>query len=95
MASPFYLKMRQSETIRDFMKRFGAVILQLDTVSMDTMRHAIKNAIHPNTQLFASLSLYLSAIVNKLFQMVNQYAMLEYDTILTTKTTVSITNDPG
>ena len=54
----------------------------------------IKQAIHPNTKFFDSLSLYPLATVDELFQIGNQYAMLEDDIIATTKTTVVVTSDP-
>ena len=41
----------------DFMKRFGAAILQFDYVSLDTTLQAVKQVILLNTQFFDFLSL--------------------------------------
>ena len=77
------------------MKRFGAAILQLDIVSTNTVMQAVKQAIHPNTKFFDSLSLHPSTTVNELFQRVNQFALLEEDTLATTKRTVAFMSDLG
>ena len=57
VTSLFHIRIGRSETIRDFMKRFGSALLQLDSVSSDTTLQAVKQAIRPNTQFF-DLSLY-------------------------------------
>ena len=57
MANLFHVKMGSSKTIRDFMKRFEAVILQLDTINTDTVMQVVKQVIQPNAKFFASLSL--------------------------------------
>ena len=56
MASLLHVRIEKSESIKVFMQCFGAVILQLDTVSSDTVMHAIKQG--PHTQFFDSLSLH-------------------------------------
>ena len=58
VTSLFHIRIGRSETIRDFMKRFGSALLQLDSVRSDTTLQAVKQAIRPNTQFFDSLSLY-------------------------------------
>ena len=93
-ANLFHVRMGQFESIRDFMKSFGVVILQLDIVSTDTMMQPIKQAIRPNTQFLNSFSLHPSTTVGKLFQRGNQYALLEDDTLIATKRTVASTGDP-
>ena len=69
----FHVQMGRSESIRDFMKCFGVVILQLDIVILDI----VLQAICPNTQFFDSLSLHPPTSIDELFQRGNQYAMLE------------------
>ena len=49
------------------MKRFEAAILQLDAVSPDTVLQVVKQAIHPNTQFFDSLTLHPPTTVDGLF----------------------------
>ena len=49
MANLFHVRMGQAESIRDFMKHFKAIIMQLDVVSTKTMMRVVKRAICPNT----------------------------------------------
>ena len=72
------------------MKSFGVALLQLDTVSSDTGLQAAKQAIRPNTQFFNSLSLHPPASIDELFQIANQYAMLEDDVVAATKRMVLV-----
>ena len=74
------------------MKHFGAVILQLDAVSLNTVLQAVKQAICPNTQFFDSLSLHPSIIVDEMFQRGNQYSMREDDIVVATKQTITSTS---
>ena len=67
VTSLFHVQMGRSKTIRDFMKSFGAALLQLDTVSSDTGLQAAKQAIYPNTQFFNSLCLKSVASIDELF----------------------------
>ena len=63
-----HVRMGKSESIRDFMKRFGVAILQLDVVSLDTILQAVKQFICLNTQFFDSLSLHPLTTIDELFQ---------------------------
>ena len=72
VTSLFHVRMGRFKSIRDFMKRSGAAILQLDVVSPDTVLQAMKQAIRPNTQFFDSLSLHPPTTVDELFQRGNQ-----------------------
>ena len=67
VTSLFHVQMGRSKSIRDFMKRFGAVVLQLETVSPDTVLQALKQVIRPNTQFFDSLSLHPPTTIDELF----------------------------
>ena len=42
MTSLLHVGMERSESIKDFIKRFGLVILQLDIVNADTVMLAVK-----------------------------------------------------
>ena len=55
----FHVQMERSESIKNFMKCFGAIILQLDPLSPNTVLHVVKQTICLNTQFFDSLSLHL------------------------------------
>ena len=68
VTSLFHVRMERSKTIRDFVKRFGAALLQLDLVSLDTSLQVIKQAIRLNTQFFTSPSLQPPALIVELFQ---------------------------
>ena len=48
----FHVQMGRSKSIRDFMKCFGAAILQLDTINPDIVLQAMKQAIRPNIPSF-------------------------------------------
>ena len=50
------------------MKCFGAVILQLDVMSPDTVLKVVMQAIFPNSQFFDSLLLHPPTTVDELFQ---------------------------
>ena len=67
MTNLFHVRMGRSESIRDFMKRFRVAILQLYTMSKDTVMQAIKQAIFPNSQFIDSLSLHLLTTIDELF----------------------------
>lgn len=79
VASLFHVKMNWNESIRNFIKRFGGAILQLNGVSMDTVMWVIKEAIHLNAPFFNSISLEPPHLIDELFQYANCYAMLEDD----------------
>ena len=93
VTSLFHFRMGRSESIMDFMKRYRAAILQLNVVSLNTVLQAVKQAIRPYTQFFGSLLLNPSTTIDKLFQRVNQYTMLEDDIVTATKRTVATTSD--
>ena len=85
MTSLFHVRIGKSKTIRDFMKRFSAALLQLEAMSSDTTLQAVKQVIRPNTQFFDSLSLHPPSSIDELFQRGNQYAMLKDNVIVATK----------
>ena len=89
----FRFRLGRSECIKDFMKRFGAAILQLEAVTPYTILQAVKQAIRLNTQFFDSLSLHPPMTIDELFQRGYQYAMLKDDIVATTKRTVATTSD--
>ena len=89
----FVSHLGRSETITDFMKWFRAALLHLDSVSPDTTLQAIKQAIHPSIQFYGSLSIQPPTSIDELFQLGNQYAMLEDDVVAVTKRTVTSTSN--
>ena len=42
VASLFYIKMEMVESLWEFMNRFSAMILQLESISIDTVMQAVK-----------------------------------------------------
>ena len=52
VTSIFCVRMGRFESIRDFMKRFGVAILELDAISPDTILQLVKQAIRPDIQFF-------------------------------------------
>ena len=95
LTSLFHVQIGRSESIRDFMKRFEGAILKLKPVSPDMILQVVKQAIHSNTQFFYSLSLHPPSTIDELFQMGNQYEMLDDDVVAATKRTVASTSDVG
>ena len=67
ITSLFCIRMGRSVFIRDFMKCFGVVILQLDAISLNTVLQAMKQVVRPNIQFIDSLSLYSPITINELF----------------------------
>ena len=92
VTSLFHIHMGKSEPIRDCMKRFGVMLLQLDSMSSDTVLQAVKQAIHWNTQFFDSLSLQPPASIDELLQGGNHYAMLKDNVVAATNQTVANTS---
>ena len=97
VASLFHDKMRKGESIRKFMKCFGAVILQLESVTIELIMQAVKETIQPNTPFFASLSLDPPGSVDELLQHANQYVMLEDEVAVASKQSLTVprTDNPS
>ncbi|RVW96503.1 hypothetical protein CK203_029634 [Vitis vinifera] len=49
------IKMQDNESLREFVKRFGQAILQVEACSMDAVLQIFKRSICPGTPFFESL----------------------------------------
>ena len=95
MATMFIIKMENRVTLHSFMKLFRGAILQLDSVSMNTVMLAVKQAVKPNTLFFNSLALEPLGLVDGLFQRGNQYSMFEDDILAAVPHSLANSKDEG
>ncbi|RVW66731.1 Retrovirus-related Pol polyprotein from transposon 17.6 [Vitis vinifera] len=73
------IKMQDSESLREFVKRFGQVVLQVKACSMDVVLQIFKRSICPSTPFFESLAKKPPTTMDDLFRRANKYSMLEND----------------
>ncbi|RVW22159.1 hypothetical protein CK203_097140 [Vitis vinifera] len=73
------IKMQDNESLREFVKRFGQVVLQVEACSMDAVLQIFKQSICPGTPFFESLAKKPPTTMNDLFRRANKYSMLEDD----------------
>ncbi|KAL6323554.1 hypothetical protein AAG906_039137 [Vitis piasezkii] len=73
------IKMQDNESLREFVKRFGQAILQVEAYSMDAVLQIFKRSICLGTPFFESLAKKPPTIMNDLFRCANKYSMLEDD----------------
>ncbi|RVW47303.1 hypothetical protein CK203_089671 [Vitis vinifera] len=73
------IKMQDNESLREFVKRFGQVILQVEAYNMDVVLQIFKRRICPSTPFFESLAKKPPTTMDNLFRHANKYSMLEYD----------------
>ncbi|RVW63305.1 hypothetical protein CK203_058750 [Vitis vinifera] len=71
--------MQENETLREFMKRFGQAVLQVESYSMDAVLQIFKWSICPGTPFFESLAKKPPTSMNDLFRRASKYSMLEDD----------------
>ena len=71
--------MRDNESLRELVKRFGQVVLQIETCSMDAVLQIFKRSICPGTPFFESLAKKPPTTMDDLFRRANKYSMLEDD----------------
>ena len=71
--------MQDNESLREFVKRFGQAILQVEAYSMDAVLQIFKRNICPGTPFFESLAKKPPATMDDLFRCANKYSMLEDD----------------
>ena len=81
---------REDESIRDFTKRFGRVVQQIYSYSMDAVLQNFRRSFGPTTTFFHLLSLDPPAAMEKLYRRVDKYSMLK-DNIQAASQTVMIT----
>ena len=85
--------MQENESLREFVKRFGQAMLQVESCSMDVILQIFKRCICPNTPFFESLAKKPPAIMDDLFKQANKYSMLE-DNVRATTQQVLVTSRP-
>ena len=73
------IKMQENESLREFMKRFGQVVLQVESYSMDAILQIFKRNICLGTPFFESLTKNPLATMDDLFKQANKYSMLKDD----------------
>ena len=71
--------MQENESLREFMKQFGQIVLQVESYSMDTILQIFKRSICSGMSFFESLIKKPSTTMDDLFRRTNKYSMLEDD----------------
>ncbi|RVW94635.1 hypothetical protein CK203_030831 [Vitis vinifera] len=71
--------MQDNESLREFVKRFGQAVLQVEACSMDAVLQIFKRSICPGTPFFESLAKKPPTTMDDLFKRANKYSMLEDD----------------
>ena len=71
--------MRDNESLREFVKRFGQAVLQVEAYIMDAVLQIFKRSICPSTPFFESLAKKPPTTMDDLFRRANKYSMLEDD----------------
>ncbi|RVW27119.1 hypothetical protein CK203_098953 [Vitis vinifera] len=79
------IKMQDNESLREFVKRFGQAVLQVEACSMDVVLQIFKRSICPGTPFFESLAKKPPTTMDDLFRRANKYSMLEDDVRATTQ----------
>ena len=85
---------RDDESIRDFTRRFGGAIQQIDSYSMDAVLQNFRRSFGPTTLFFNSLSLNPPTTMEELYRRADRYSTLE-DNIWAASQTVMITAKKG
>ncbi|XP_034708928.1 uncharacterized protein LOC117931980 [Vitis riparia] len=69
--------MQENETLREFVKRFGQAVLQVESYSMDAILQIFKRSICPGTPFFEFIAKKPLTTMDKLFRRASKYSMLE------------------
>ncbi|RVX00457.1 hypothetical protein CK203_024527 [Vitis vinifera] len=77
--------MQDNESLREFVKRFGQAVLQVEACSMDVVLQIFKRSICPGTPFFESLAKKPPTTMDDLFRRANKYSMLEDDVRVATQ----------
>ena len=80
---------QEDESIRDFTRRFGRAVQQIDSYSMDAVLQNFRRSFGPTTLFFHSLSLDPLATMEELYIRAEKYATME-DNIRATSQTMMI-----
>ena len=81
---------RENESIRDFTRRFGRAVQQINSYNMDAVLQNFQRSYGPTTPFFHSLSLDPPATMEELYRRADKYSMLE-NNIRAASQTVMIT----
>ena len=81
---------REDESIRDFTRRFGQAVQQIDMYSMDAVLQNFRRSFGPTTPFFQSLSLDPPITMEELYRRADKFSTLE-DNIRAVSQTVMIT----
>ena len=81
---------REDESIRDFTRRFGQAVQQIDAYSMDAVLQNFRRSFRPTTLFFQSLSLDLPVTMEELYRRADKFSTLE-DNIWAASQTIMIT----
>ena len=73
------IKMQENESLRDFMKRFGQMVLQVEFYNIDAILQIFKWSISPSTLFFESFTKKPPVLMDDLFRRTDKYAMLKDD----------------
>ncbi|RVX11556.1 hypothetical protein CK203_015845 [Vitis vinifera] len=73
------IKMRDNESLREFVKRFGQAVLQIEVCSMDAVLQIFKRSICPGTPFLNHWQKKPPTTMDDLFRRANKYSMLEDD----------------
>ena len=65
--------------MREFVKRFGQAVLQVEAYSIDAVLQIFKRSICPGTPFFESLAKKPHMTMDDLFRRASKYSMLEDD----------------
>ncbi|RVX12536.1 hypothetical protein CK203_011636 [Vitis vinifera] len=71
--------MQENESLREFVKRFVQVMLQVEAYSMNVVLQIFKRNICPGTPFFESLAKKPPTTMDDLFRRASKYSMLKYD----------------
>ena len=71
--------MQENESLREFVKRFGQAVLQVEAYSMDVVLQIFKRSICPGTPFFELLVKKPPTTIDELFRCASNYSMLEDD----------------
>ena len=77
--------MQENESWREFVKRFGQAMLQVEAYSIDVVLQIFKRSICLGTPFFELLAKKPPTTMDDLFRRVSKYSMLENDVQATTQ----------
>ena len=73
------IRMQENESLRDFVKHFGQVVLQVESYGIDVVLQIFKRSIYLGTPFFISLAKKPPKTMDDLFKRANKCSMLEDD----------------